>query len=121
MRHHNKNKKFGREVNSRRALMRSLAIALITHEHIETTEAKAKAIRSYVEKLVTKAKKDTLANRRLLNSKLGSGGGPATKKLVEDLAKRYSDRPGGYLRIVKTRNRNGSDGAALAVIEFVQD
>jgi len=121
MRHHNKNKKFGRETNSRRALMRSLAIALITHEHIETTEAKAKAIRSYVEKLVTKAKKDTLSNRRLLNSKLGSGGDQATKKLVEDLAKRYMDRPGGYLRIVKTRNRNGSDGAALAVIEFVQD
>jgi len=101
--------------------MRSLAIALITHEHIETTEAKAKAIRAYVEKLVTKAKKDTLANRRLLNSKLGSGGDKAVKKLVEDIAKRYMDRPGGYLRVVKTRNRNGSDGAALAVIEFVQD
>lgn len=121
MRHHNTTKKFGREVNTRRALMRSLAIALITHEHIETTEAKAKAIRSYVEKLVTKAKTDTLANRRLLNSKLGSGGDKAVKKLIEELAPRYKDTPGGYLRVIKTRNRIGSDGAAMAVIEFVQN
>ncbi len=121
MRHHNTNKKFGRETNTRRALMRSLAIALITKEHIETTEAKAKAIRSYVEKLVTKAKDDSLATRRLLNSRLGSGGDIAAKKLVEDLAKRYKDRAGGYTRVVKTRNRTGSDGAAMAIIEFVEN
>ena len=101
--------------------MRSLALALIDKEQIETTEAKAKAIRSYVEKLVTKAKKDTLATRRNLNSKLGSGGGPATKKLVENIAPRYADRNGGYTRVVKTRNRVGSDGAAMAIIEFIKD
>lgn len=121
MRHHNTNKKFGRERNSRRALMRSLAIALITHEKIETTEAKAKAIRSYVEKLVTKAQNNTLATRRLLDSKLGSGGDKAVLKLLNELAPRYKDRKGGYTRVVKTRDRVGSDGAAMAIIEFVQN
>ena len=121
MRHHNTNKKFGRETNERRALMRSLAIALVMQEHIETTEAKAKAIRSYVEKLVTKAKNNNLATRRLLNSKLGSGGDLAAKKLIEEIAPRYKDTPGGYTRVVKTRNRIGSDGAAMAVIEFVKN
>ncbi len=120
MRHHNKNKKFGREKKVRKALMRSLAIALIGNEKIETTEAKAKAIRSYVEKLVTKSKKDDLATRRLLNSKLGSGGDLAVKKLLEVLGKRYNDRPGGYLKIVKTGNRIGSDGAPMAIIEFIK-
>lgn len=121
MRHHNTNKKFGRERNARRALMRSLAIALILEEQIETTEAKAKAIRSYVEKLVTKAKNNTLATRRNLNSKLGSGGDVATKKLIDEIAPRYKDRKGGYTRVVKTRNRVGSDGAAMAIIEFIKD
>ena len=120
MRHHNKNKKFGRERKQRIALMRSLAIALIKNEKIETTEAKAKVIRSYVEKLITKGKKGDLATRRLLNSKLGSGGDLVAKKIIEDLAKRYADRPGGYLRIVKTGNRIGSDGAPMAIIEFVK-
>lgn len=119
MRHHNKNKKFGRERNQRRALLRSLAIALIEKEKIETTLPKAKAIRPYVEKLITKGKKGDLATRRLLNSKLGSGGDRASKKIMEELAKRYQDRPGGYLRVVKTKDRTGSDGAAMAVVEFV--
>ena len=121
MRHHNVNKKFGRETNERRALMRSLAISLVNKERIETTEAKAKSLRRYVEKLVTKAKVDSIATRRNLNSKLGSGGDIATKKLVNDLAKRFMDRPGGYTRITKTRNRTNSDGAAMAMIEFVQN
>jgi len=120
MRHHNKNKKFGRERKQRRALLRSLAIALILNEKIETTEVKAKALRSYVEKLITKGKDATLATRRLLNSKLGSGGDQASKKIIEDLAKRYQDRPGGYLRIIKKGNRIGSDGAPMAIIEFVK-
>ena len=119
MRHHNKNKKFGRDRKQRKALYRSLSIALIKSEKIETTEAKAKALRPYVEKLVTKAKKGDLATRRLLNSKLGSGGDLAVKKLIEDLAPRYKERPGGYLRIVKIGNRIGADGAPMAVVEFV--
>ena len=121
MRHHNTTKKFGREVNSRRALMRSLAIALILNDHIETTEAKAKAIRPYVEKLVTKAQNNTIATRRLLNSKLGSGGDKAVLKLLNVLAPRYKEQNGGYTRVVKTRDRIGSDGAAMAIIEFVQN
>ena len=119
MRHHNKNKKFGRERNQRRALMRSLAISLILKEKIETTEAKAKAIRPYVEKLITTAKKKNLATRRLLNSKLGSGGNIAVSKMIDELAPKYIDRPGGYLRIIKTGERISSDGAKMAVIEFV--
>ena len=121
MRHHNTNRKFGREKNSRTALLRSLAIALITHERIQTTEERAKEIRPYVEKLVTKARANTLACRRHLVSLLGSGGEEAARKLLEDLGPRYHTRPGGYLRIVKTRRRLGSDGASLATIEFVQD
>ncbi|MCK5589074.1 MAG: 50S ribosomal protein L17 [Candidatus Pacebacteria bacterium] len=119
MRHHNSNRKFGRKSNQRRALMRSLAIALIGHEKIETTEAKAKELRKYVEKLITKGRKGDLATRRLLNSKLGSGGDLASKKIVEVLSKKYADRPGGYLRIIKKGERIGSDGAKMAIIEFV--
>lgn len=121
MRHHNVNRKFGRERNARTALMRSLAIALIDKEKIETTEAKAKELRPYVEKLVTKGKENTLANRRHLISVLGSGGEGAAKKIIEDLGPRYEKRPGGYLRVVKTRTRIGSDGARMATVEFVQD
>ena len=120
MRHHNSNKKFGRQTKQRRALLRSLAISLIRYEKIETTEVKAKELRKYVEKLVTKGKNATLATRRLLNSKLGSGGDFASKKIIEDLAKRYQERPGGYLRIIKKGNRIGSDGASMAIIEFVK-
>ncbi|PID83626.1 50S ribosomal protein L17 [Candidatus Campbellbacteria bacterium] len=120
MRHHNKNKKFGRETKQRRALMRSLAIALLDKEKIETTEAKAKALRSYVEKIITKAKKNDLATKRLLNSKLGSGGNIVVKKALEEIAPRYKDVNGGYLRIIKKGERTGSDGAAMAIIEFVK-
>jgi len=119
MRHHNANRKFGRETNQRRALLRSLAIALFKHKKIETTEAKAKEVRKYVEKLVTKAKKDDLATRRLLISKLGSGGKYVVDNIFE-LAKVYKDRPGGYTRIIKKGERIGSDGAPMAIIEFVK-
>jgi large subunit ribosomal protein L17 len=119
MRHHNANRKFGRKTNQRRALLRSLAIALIKSEKIETTEAKAKEVRKYVEKLVTKGKKDDLATRRLLISKLGSGGAYVVENIFE-LAKRYADRPGGYTRIIKKGERIGSDGAPMAIIEFIK-
>ncbi len=120
MRNHNTNRKFGRKTNQRRALLRSLAISLINYEKIETTEPKAKEIRSYVEKLVTKAKNGNISTRRLLNSKLGSGGDISSKKLIEVLAPRYKDRPGGYLRIIKKGKRIGSDGADMAIIEFIK-
>jgi len=120
MRHHNTNRKFGRERKQRTALLRSLAISLINNEKIETTEPKAKEIRKYVEKLITKGKKGDLATRRLLNSKLGSGGDMASKKIIEVLSPMYKDRPGGYLRIIKKGKRIGSDGADMAIIEFVK-
>ncbi|EFK96058.1 50S ribosomal protein L17 [sediment metagenome] len=118
MRHHNANRKFGRERNQRRALLRSLAIALIKNEKIETTEAKAKEIRKYVEKLITKGKKGDLATKRLLISKLGSGGAYVVDHIFE-LAKKYIDRPGGYTRITKKGDRIGSDGAPMAIVEFI--
>lgn len=121
MRHHNKNKKFGRERKQRKALMRSLAIALIKAEKIETTEAKAKATRSYVEKLITKGRKNDLATQRILNSKLGSGGDLAVKKIIDILAPRYKNRPGGYLKVTKIGDRIGSDGAPMAILQFVEE
>ena len=119
MRHHNANRKFGRKTNQRRALLRSLAIALFKNEKIETTEAKAKEIRKYVEKMVTKGKTDDLATRRLLISKLGSGGVFVIDNIFT-LGKRYADRPGGYTRIIKKGDRIGSDGAPMAIIEFIK-
>ena len=120
MRHHNANRKFGRTTNQRRALLRSLAIALIKNEKIQTTEAKAKEIRKYVEKIITKGKKGDLATKRLLISKLGSGGVFVVDKIINELSKTYADRPGGYTRIIKTGERIGADGAPMAIIEFVK-
>jgi large subunit ribosomal protein L17 len=119
MRHHNSNRKFGRKTDQRRALMRSLAIALLKHKKIETTEAKAKELRKYVEKLITKGKKEDLATRRLLISKLGSGGIYVIDNIFK-LGKEFQDRPGGYTRIIKKGERIGSDGASMAIIEFIK-
>lgn len=114
MRHQNKNKKFGRERNQRKALMRSLAVSLIKEGQIQTTEAKAKALRPYVEKLVTKAKKNNLASRRIVTSKIGN----SADKLFKEVAVHYKDRSGGYTRITKLGFRGG-DGSPMAKIEFV--
>lgn len=116
MRHHSVTRKFGREKDQRNALMRSLARNLINETKIRTTLAKAKELRPYVEKLVTKAKSGTLASRRTVISKLG--GEPETKALFDTIAKKYADRKGGYLRIIKLAPRK-LDAAPMAVIEFV--
>ena len=116
MRHHNQNRKFGRESAERRALLRSLAEALIARGKIRTTEAKAKELRPFVEKLVTRARIGTLASRRLVMVRLG--GAAAAKPLLDIIAPRYQKRPGGYTRITKLPPRR-ADGARLAVIEFV--
>lgn len=116
MRHANKNKKFGRTTNQRNALMKSLAYSLILNGKIKTTESKAKALRPYVEKLVTMGKKETLASRRLLAARVGD---EAAKILATDLAKEYKGRAGGYTRITKMVRRS-TDGAPMAVIEFVK-
>ena len=116
MRHHNTNRKFGRETGQRAALMRSLAEALIKNNKIKTTEAKAKELRPMVEKMVTRAKTNTLASRRLLISRLKNEAG--VKNLMETIAPRYVKRLGGYTRITKLPPRK-SDGSKMAVIEFV--
>lgn len=96
--------------------MRSLARNLIRDTRIKTTTAKAKELRPYVEKLVTKAKSDTVASRRLVNSRLM--GDPETKKLFVEIAPKYKERKGGYIRIVKLPARD-LDGSPMSLIEFV--
>ena len=115
MRHSNANRKFGRKTNQRNALMKSLAYSLALKGKIKTTEAKAKELRPYMEKLVTLGKKETPASHRLLVSRVGA---QAARKIVKDLAPTYKERAGGYLRITKMVQRK-SDGAPQAIIEFV--
>lgn len=116
MKHHNKNRKFGRERNQRKALVRSLASALVEREKIKTTEAKAKELRPFIERLVTHGKKNSLASRRLIIKRLGSKGGG--KKMMDIIAPRYNGRGGGYTRILKLPKRK-SDGSKMAIIEFI--
>ena len=117
MRHHNTKRKFGRVRKVRNALINSLALNLIVRGKIKTTLPKAKELRPFVEKLVTLAKKNDLATRRLLISKL-SNRDKEVKKLFETIAPKYSDRKGGYTRILKLGMRK-SDATAMASIEFV--
>ncbi|MDP3996628.1 MAG: 50S ribosomal protein L17 [bacterium] len=116
MRHSNQNRKFGREEGQRKALLKSLIANLIRDEKITTTEAKAKEMRSFVEKLVTRAKVDSLASRRLLKGRLGTDF--SVSRLINEIAPKYKTRAGGYTRIVKLPTRK-SDGARMAIIEFV--
>lgn len=118
MRHHNTIRKFGRVKKVREALLRLLARALILEGKIKTTEAKAKELRPFVEKLVTKAKNATLVSRRLLISRLGAVEKEPVKILIDVIAPKYKTRSGGYTRIIKIAPRK-SDGSKMAVIEFV--
>ena len=117
MRHGNNKRKFGREKNERKALISGLALNLIVREKMKTTLPKAKELRPFIEKLVTSAKKGDTATRRLLISKLINRR-PEVKKLIEVIAPRYTDRKGGYTRVLKLGVRK-SDGAEMASIEFV--
>jgi len=116
MKHHQKIKKLGRKANPRRALLKSLMVALIEKNRIKTTEVKAKALRPTIEKLVTLAKKDTLASRRLVIARLGNG--QAAQKLVDEISSKYKNRAGGYTRIIKLPRRP-NDASPMAFIEFV--
>ena len=116
MRHRHGQPKLQRTSSHRQALMRNMAAALIKHEQIKTTLPKAKALRPYVEKLVTLAKKGGLSNRRLAHARLQDDAQLA--KLFDVLAERYADRNGGYTRIIKAGYR-ASDAAAIAIIELV--
>ncbi len=117
MRHHNRNRKFGRVRKVRKALVNSLALNLIVRERIKTTEPKARELRPIMEKLVTIAKKKTPASERLLASRLSNRTREATK-LAKVIAPKYEGRTGGYTRILKLGARK-SDGAKMAIIEFV--
>ena len=116
MRHHNVVRKFGRKTDQRRALMRSLAENLITHGKIVTTEAKAKSLRPFMEKLVSRGRSESLADKRILISRLGSA--VIVKKMVDEISKKYKERKGGYTRIIKLGQRMG-DASPMALIEFV--
>lgn len=117
-RHGYKGRKFNRERDQREALLQSLAEALIKHESIETTLPKAKEIVPFVEKLITKAKKGDLHNRRQVISELQTI--ETAHKLVDEIAPKLSGRVSGHLRIERTRLRRG-DNAQLAKVSFVDD
>jgi large subunit ribosomal protein L17 len=116
MRHGNANRKFGRERDQRQALIRSLIVSMIDHGKITTTEEKAKEIRPFVEKLLTHAKKDTVASRRLVMSRVNSA--KTVTKLFTLAKEKYLERAGGYTRIVKMHDKRGVTGGK-AIIEFV--
>ncbi|MEM9261480.1 MAG: 50S ribosomal protein L17 [Bacteroidota bacterium] len=116
MRHGKKFNHLGRKSAHRKATLRNMAIALIEHKRINTTLAKAKALRVFAEPLVTKAKSNTMHSRRVAFSYLQNK--EAVKELFGPIADKVGDRPGGYLRIIKTGFRQG-DAAETAMIEFV--
>jgi len=118
MRHKVKKKKFDRTKEQRLALYRSLARALILEERIETTVERAKALRSFVEKLVTLGKKGDLASRRRALELLPDK--EVVRKLFEDIAPRFEGRNGGYTRVIRLPERRKGDGAELAIIEWVE-
>ncbi|MCS6818337.1 MAG: 50S ribosomal protein L17, partial [Chitinophagales bacterium] len=116
MRHGDKVNNLGRKTAHRHALLTNLANSLITHKRIFTTLAKAKALRSYIEPLITRAKNDSTHNRRMVFSYLKSK--ESIKELFGNIANKIGDRPGGYTRIIKTGFRPG-DAAEMAMIELV--
>ena len=118
MRHRKKGKQLRRTSEQKLALMRSLSKALIERGAIETTEAKAKELRPFVEKLITKAKTGTLHARRLAGRDIHKR--ETADKLFREIGPRYAKRTGGYTRILKTGHRKG-DGAEMARIELVED
>ena len=118
MRHMKAGRTFNRDTNARKALFIGLAKNLIEREQIKTTLPKAKDLRSVVEKMITRAKVDSVANRRLIASELGNGCEATVKKLFTVLGPRYAKRNGGYTRVLKAGFRYG-DAAPMAIIELV--
>ena len=121
MQHKKKGRKFGRKRDQRKALMKSLAANLILKERIKTTEAKAKELRPFIEKMVTKARsaksgKNSLSITKYLAKYLPE---KARKKLLSEIGPRFQTRPGGYTRITKLEPRK-TDSAKMAIIEFVE-
>ncbi|RMG42765.1 MAG: 50S ribosomal protein L17 [Candidatus Dadabacteria bacterium] len=118
MRHRKSYRKFGRSAEHRKAMFRNMATSLLLHEQLKTTEAKAKDLRSVVEKLITLAGNDTLHARRRAYSYLLRK--DVVRKLFSEIGPRYKSRPGGYTRVIKTIERRG-DGARMAVIQLVEE
>ena len=116
MRHRKSGRKFNRDTNARKALMRNLCTDFLEHGRITTTEAKAKELRRHVERLITIAKDDDLAARRRVAQDVSKP--EVQERLFRNLVPRLQDRPGGYTRIIKKGSRLG-DGAPMAVIELV--
>jgi len=116
MRHRKSGRKLGRNSSHRKAMFRNMATSLVRHEMIKTTVPKAKELRRVVEPLITLAKVDGVANRRLAFNRLRDK--EAVAKLFIDLGPRFKDRPGGYLRILKTGPRPG-DAAPMAIVQLV--
>ncbi len=116
MRHRHVGRKFGRTSSHRQAMFRNMAISLFEHELIKTTLPKAKDLRRVVEPLITLAKTDSVANRRLAFARLGNKA--AVKLLFEEFGPRYKQRPGGYVRVLKCGFR-ADDAAPMAYVEMV--
>jgi large subunit ribosomal protein L17 len=114
--HRRATKYFSRKFNARKALFRGLIVSLVEHGRIKTTIVKAKEIRRHVEKAITVGKKDDLATRRLLLSRIPNE--TTVNTIMTDLSKRFAERPGGYTRIIKIGRRPG-DTAEMAFLEFV--
>ena len=117
MRHKKKGRKLGRKVGNRKALIRNLACQLILHKKIKTTDPKAKELRSFIEPLITLAKKNSLHSRRLVIKKIPKK--IIVRILFDEIAPLFSSRPGGYTRITKLGLRD-NDRASVSIIEFVE-
>ena len=119
MRHQKRGRKFNRTASHRKAMMSNLASALILHKRIKTTDAKGKELRSFIDRLITYAKKGDLHGRRLIQKRIqGKHSKQIANILIHDIAPAYSDRNGGYIRIIKLDNRK-NDNAPVSIIEFV--
>lgn len=117
MRHAKKGRKLGTDASHRKAMLRSLAIALLTNERIKTTEPKAKEVRVLAERIITWGKRGDVHSRRLALAELGDQA--LVKKVFADIAPRYESRQGGYTRILKLGPRKG-DAAPMVIIELVE-
>lgn len=117
MKHRIRKNVLGRTKAHRKALMQNLANSLVKRERIKTTKTKAKELRKFIEPLITRAKENTLHNRRIIYSRIRNK--PALVKLFEDIGPRFKERPGGYTRIYLLGKRK-TDGAEMSLIEFVE-
>jgi large subunit ribosomal protein L17 len=121
MRHRVAGRKFGLPSDQRRALLKGLVRSLIIHKKIETTETRAKDVRAIAEKMVTRAKQDTLHARRVCRQYIGGVDGESViKELFDNVAPRFRDRPGGYTRMAKLGVRRG-DGSPMVILELADD